>query len=144
MPIIQHGNIKRRSRINPEFTTFRRTSADVAAVQAFDYIIPFNRDLQLSSAVLVAEPTGAESAIHLHLTVRPPDTEPGIKEVIIAHAPGGAAAVRQVLNFVPGNNFYIPRNHIIRLHVEYSAGALAKNSEVYLIGWLVPAFDMSL
>jgi len=140
--MIDHGHIIRSSRIKPDFITFERHSNAVAAVQFFDYVVPRERDIWLMSAVCIAEPTGAENVQHLHLVAIPFGIDQDGNRNVLAHSPGGAAAVREVLNL--SHDLYLPRETIIRMYVEYSAGVLAKNSEFYLSGWLVPAYDLTL
>jgi len=140
--MINHGHIVRSSRIKPDFITFERHSSLVAAVQTFDYVVPRERDLWLMSAVCIGEPTGVEQIIRQHFMVIPFGIEQNGNRNIIASGPGSAAAVRGVLNL--SHDIYIPRESIIRMAVEYSAGVQAKNSEFYLSGWLVSAYDMEL
>jgi hypothetical protein len=140
--MIDHGHIIRSSRIKPDFITFERHSALVAAVQTFDYVVPRERDLWLMSAVGIGEPTGGENVLHLHIVVIPFGIDRTGNQNVVAHGPGSGAAVREVLNL--SHDMYIPRESIVRMYVEYSAGVLAKNSEFYLSGWLVSAYDMNL
>ena len=140
--MIDHGHIIRSSRIKPDFVTFERHSVAVAAVQTFDYVVPRERDLWLMTGVCIGEPTGGENVQHLHLVVIPFGIDKDGNRNVIAHGPGGAAAVREVLNL--SHDIYIPRESIIRMYIEYSAGVLAKNSEFYLSGWLVSPYDMEL
>jgi len=138
--MIDHGHIIRSSRIKPDFVTFERHSALVTAVQFFDYVVPRERDLWLMTGVCIAEPTGAESVDHLHIEVIPFGID--ANRALLAHGPGGPAGAREILNL--SHDIYIPRESIVRMYVEYSAGVLAKNSEFYLSGWLVSAYDMTL
>jgi hypothetical protein len=137
---IDPGHILRSSRIKPDFVTLQRQSAAVAAVQFFDYVVPRERDLWLMTGVCIAEPTGAESVQHLHMEVIPFGID--ANRALIAHGPGGGAAVREILNL--SHDVYIPRESIVRMFVQYSAGVLAKNSEFYITGWLFSAYDMTL
>jgi hypothetical protein len=134
------GHIIRSSRIKPDFVVFRSESAAVAAVQVFDFTVPRERDLWLMTGVCIAEPTGAESVQHLHMEVIPFGID--ANRALLAHGPGGGAAVREVLNL--SHDVYIPRESIVRMFVQYSAGVLAKNSEFNLTGWLFAAYDMTL
>jgi hypothetical protein len=140
--MIDHGHIIRSSRIKPDFVPFQRISNSVAAIQVFNYQIPRERDLWLMSAVCHAEPTGAENVQHIHLIMIPFGMDVEGNRICLAHNPGGAAAVRQVLNL--SNDLYVPRDSIIRAEVEYSAGVLTKETKFDLTGWLVPAYDMEL
>ena len=139
---IDPGHIIRSSRIKPDFVTFQRQSTAVAAVQFFDYVVPRERDLWLMTGVCIGEPTGAENVQHIHLLVIPFGVDVTGNRILLAHGLGGAAAVREVLNL--SHDVYIPRESIVRMYVEYSAGVLAKNSEFYLTGWLHSAYDMEL
>jgi len=140
--MIDHGHIIRSSRIPPQFVTFQRITANVGAQQIIDYQIPEDRDLWLMTGVCVGEPTGAENVQHLHLVVIPGGIDAPENRIVLAHGPGGAAAVREVLNL--SHDVYIPRRSIIRLFAQYSAGVLAKSTEFQITGWLVPPFDLPL
>jgi hypothetical protein len=137
---IDPGHIIRSSRIKPDFVVFRSESAAVAAVQTFDYVVPRERDLWLMTGVCIAEPTGAENVDHLHIEVLTFGIE--ANRVLLAHGPGGPAGAREILNL--SHDVYIPRESIVRMYVQYSAGVLAKNSEFNLTGWLFSAYDMTL
>jgi hypothetical protein len=139
---IDPGHIIRSSRIKPDFVTFQRISAAVAAVQTFDYVVPRERDFLFMTGVCIGEPTGGENVQHLHLEVIPFGVDITGNRVVLAHGPPGAAAVREVLNL--SHDIYIPRESIIRMYAEYSNGILAKNTEFHLTGWLFPAYDQTL
>ena len=136
---ISHGHIIRGSRIPPQFVAFQSITANVGAQQILPYQVPEDRDLWLMTGVCIGEPTGAENVTHLHLSVLVGGNDP---PVLLAHGPGGAAAVREVLNL--SHDVYIPRRSIIRLFAQYGAGVLAKSTEFQITGWLVPPFDLPL
>lgn len=139
---ITHGHIIRGSRIPPQFVGFQRITTNVGAQQIIDYQIPEDRDLWLMTGVCIGEPTGAENVTHLHLVVLPGGIDAPDNRIVLAHGPGGAAAVREVLNL--SHDVYLPRRSIVRLFAQYSAGVLAKSTEFQITGWLVPPFDLPL
>jgi hypothetical protein len=141
--LIHFGNIIRDSRIPPEFLAFKNTSALIAAVHVYEYIVPSNRDLLLTNVLLCGIPTGAELVNENELTLRR-FNGPVANDVHLTEAGPGVAARRFSTRFNAGSGFYIPRETILRGVITFSAGALAKESHFSVVGWLVPAYDLVL
>jgi hypothetical protein len=140
---INNGMMEISSRIPPKFLLFRNVIAGTTLELIAEFVVPENRDLKILSATLHAEASGGETTDMLHIEIYPVGTN-AANPVLLDHGPGGGAAVREILRFVPGGDCIIPRNYVVRFHAFYSAAVQAKTLDANLVGFLLHPMDSLL
>lgn len=139
-----HGGVEMVSRFAPEFLFFHSdvngTNVDVLETV---YEIPKNRALKIISVIGHAEASAAETVTMVHIEVYPVGMVPP-QAVRLDHSPGGAAAVREVARFIPGNHAIIPGGFIIRFRAFFSAAVQAKSLDANIVGYLIHPPDKIL